>query len=84
MAVLNEEDRIHVWAKLMQKYSSDGETIGIIKQDLRAAVNALDDYMDTNAVAMNSTLPEPAKSGLTQAQKALILSYVVLKRYGVI
>ena len=84
MAVLDEASRIEVWAELMRKYSRDGETIGINKADLRAAVNAVDNYMDNNAAAMNNELPQPAKGTLTPAQKALILSYVVLKRYKVI
>ena len=84
MAVLDEAARVAVWAELMRKYSNDGETIGITKVDLRAAINALDDYMNDNAAAMNNELPQPAKGTLTAAQKALVLSFVVLKRYKVI
>ena len=84
MAVLDEASRIEVWAELMRKFSRDGETIGIIKPDLRAAVDALDDYMDANAAVMNNELPQPARAELTSAQKAIILSFVVLKRYKVI
>ena len=84
MAVLDEASRTEVWAELMRKYSRDGETIGITKQDLRAAVDALDDFMDANAATINNALPQPAKAELTSAQKALMLSFVVLKRYKVI
>jgi hypothetical protein len=83
MAVLDETARVDVWAKLMRKYSTDGDSIGIDKAALRAAINALDDFMDDNAATINNALPEPAKGSLTQAQKALMLSYVVLKRYQV-
>jgi hypothetical protein len=83
MAVLDETARVDVWARLMRKYSTDGDSIGINKADLRAAINALDDFMDANAATINNALPEPAKSSLTQAQKALMLSFVVLKRYQV-
>ena len=84
MAVLDEASRVEVWAELMRKYSSDGESIGINKPDLRAAVDALDTFMNTNAATINNALPQPAKSALTVQQKALMLSYVVLKRYRVI
>jgi len=84
MAVLNEASRIEVWAELMRQYSNDGESIGINKADLRAAVDALDTFMDNNAAAINSALPQPARGGLTTPQKAIMLSYVVLKRYKVI
>lgn len=85
MAILDEADRVEVWAELMRKYSRDGETIGAItKADLRTAVDALDDFMNANAATINNALPEPAKAVLTPAQKALMLSFVVLKRYKVI
>ena len=84
MAVLDEASRVEVWAELMRKYSSDGESIGINKPDLRTAVDALDTFMNTNAATINNALPQPAKSALTVQQKALMLSYVVLKRYRVI
>jgi hypothetical protein len=83
MAVLNETERVDVWAKLMRQYSSDGETIGINKPELRAAVDAIDDYMHDNAATINNALPTAAKTTLTAAQKAVLLSYVVLKRYQV-
>jgi len=65
----------------MRKYSADGETIGIAKADLRAAVDALDTYFNDNAATINNTLPTAARNGLTQAQKAILLQYVVYKRY---
>ncbi|NIQ12714.1 MAG: hypothetical protein GWN55_04280 [Phycisphaerae bacterium] len=83
MAVLPEADRADVWAELMRKYSTDGETIGIPKADLRAAVDAIDNYMNDNAAAINQSLPEPARTTLTASQKAILLSYVVFKRYQV-
>lgn len=55
--------------------------ITITKPDLLAAVNALDDFLVNNAAAVNNALPAAAKAGLTTAQKALLLMYVVDKRY---
>lgn len=83
MAVLDELARVEVWAELMRKYSRDGETIGIDKPALRAAVDSIDDYMDDNAAAINAGIPQPARGVLTAQQKALMLSFVVLKRYKV-
>ena len=84
MAELDETARTKVWSDLMKRYSEDGESINVTKADLRAAVDALDSYLDDNAGDINNALPNPAKSELTQSQKALLLSYVVLKRYEVI
>ena len=81
MATLPDGDRAAAWANLMRRWSANGETIGVTKDDLRAAVNALDDYLDTNAAAINSALPIAARTNLTVAQKALLLQYVVARRY---
>ena len=81
MAILPDEDRVEIWAQLMREYSHDEESIGIEKPDLRAAVNAVDQWLESNAVSANDALPEPAKSKLTKQQKALIMSYVIQKRY---
>jgi hypothetical protein len=78
MAVLTDEDRRAIWAKWMQV---NLEACGIEKGDLRAAFNAADDWVDTNRVSFNSAIPEPARSSLTAAQKARILSLVVEARF---
>lgn len=81
MAVLDETNRAAVWAEYMRKLSSDGESIGVTKPELRAAVNALDTFLEDNAAAINSAIPQPARSALTTTQKALLLNYVVTQRY---
>jgi hypothetical protein len=79
MAVLINADRAAVWASLM---TDNTEVCSITKTDLRAAVNAIDDFLEANATAINNTLPAAAKAGLSVAQKARLLSYVVRKRWG--
>ncbi len=81
MAVLDEANRREVWAEFMRELSADRENIGVNKVDLRAAVDALDDFMNTNAAAINNAFPQPAKAQLTTAQKALLLNYVVYRRW---
>ena len=78
MAVLSDQDRFSVWADWMRK---NMDNISITKSELRAAVDALDDFMNTNAAVINSAIPQPARGSLTTAQKAAILSFVVMKRY---
>jgi len=41
MAVLSNADRREVWAEF-QRTPEAGETFGLVKDDLRAAVNAID------------------------------------------
>lgn len=81
MAVLADQDRFDLWADYMRDRAVGAVGGTMSKADLRAAVNALDDFMNTNAAAINSAIPLPARTVLTQAQKALLLVYVIQKRY---
>lgn len=56
----------------------------LTKADLRAAVNAVDDWADANAVGFNTAIPQPARGAMTSKQKTLLLSYVILKRAGIL
>lgn len=81
MAVLSDNDRFACWRELMQKSGLLG---ALTKAELRAAVNAIDDWVDANAAAFNTAIPQPARAVLTSKQKALILMLVTDKRFGVL
>ena len=83
MAALTTTDRSVVWADAMRQFSTLTLPCGITKPALRAAVDAADDWADTNASSYNLALPQPARSSLTAKQKALILAFVILRRYEV-
>jgi hypothetical protein len=80
MAVLSETDRQKVWRGLMRYWSQQQETLGLNKADLRAAVDATDDWIDANQGAFNSALPAAAQSNLTAAQKTMLFMTVALLR----
>jgi hypothetical protein len=67
----------------MQGLSASGEPVSITKAQLRAAVDAADQWADDNASAYNQAIPQPARGALTAAQKARILMFVVRRRYEV-
>lgn len=48
--------------------------------DLRAAINAVDQWAEDNASEYNTAIPQPARGVLTAKQKSWLLVYVVLKR----
>lgn len=82
MAVLTAQQRAEVRSDFMQALSAIHEQCtGLTKADLLAAVNGLDDYLNTNAAAINSAIPQPARANLSTAQKARLLNLVVTKRY---
>jgi len=83
MAVLIDNDRITMMQKFAQDMSGTRTAVSIVKADLRAAVNAIDDWVEANASAFNTTIPQPARGALTTQQKAKRLWYVVQRRFEV-
>lgn len=80
MAVLSDPDRINVWAEFMRNGQGD---LGVTKAELRAAVDAIDSWMDTNTASFNTAIPQPARGAMSTRQKAALLKAVVTKRYQV-
>lgn len=80
MAVLDESDRAALWAELMRSLSTLRVPVSITKQELRAVVNAADDWVDANAASYNAALPQPGRSALTAAAKRAVLVFVITAR----
>jgi len=83
MAELSIVDRKRLHKKTMSDFSNDRESVALTKADLRAVIDALDTYMNNNAAAINSTIPQPARSALTAKQKAKLLMAVIKRRWEV-
>lgn len=81
MAVLGSTDRANISAEWQRDRSAVRDTLPLLKADIRAAVDAIDAWLDTNAAAFNSTIPQPARGALTTQQKADLLVYVAKRRY---
>lgn len=80
MAVLADAERFALWAQWMQDNTG---SIAITKAELRAALNAADQWAEDNAVSYNAAIPQPARGSLTATQKARILTYVVRRRFEI-
>ena len=78
MAVLSDQDRADVTQEFMQQAKGP---LTIVKTDVRACVNGLDDYYNANAGAINQSLPLPGRTALTINDKALMDTLVKNKRY---
>lgn len=57
MAKLSEEQRREFWAELMRYWSRRCVQVGVLKQELRAAVDAVDDWLDAAGDLSISPLP---------------------------
>lgn len=82
MAVLSDGDRAATCADYLSELSAERVVVaGLTKADVRAALNALDQYLHDNAAAINTAIPQPARTNLTTAQKARLMMFVIRKRY---
>ena len=81
MAVLQDADRIAVWLQFMRENRAE-ITGALTKAELRAAVDAADQWVSDNASSFNTALPVAARTALNASQKAAILMFVVAKRFG--
>lgn len=77
---LTTGERAEVNAELQRRFSVDTLPCSIAKADLRAAVDAIDDWVDANSASFNAAIPQPARGALSSTQKALLLDYVVRRR----
>lgn len=84
MAVLSAADRLAVRKMITDFICDNRESVAVTKAQLQAAINGLDDYVDTNATAINQAIPNGARTNLTTKQKAFCLGYVCMKRAGVL
>ena len=82
MAVMTDTDRQELWGEFMSRLSGGREsTDTLTKADLRAALNAVDDWVSDNQASFNSAIPQPARGVLTTPQKVRLLNMVVDKRF---
>lgn len=81
MAVLSDEDRRRTWAQLMRT----GVGIpGVVKADLRAAVDATDAWIEANQAAYNAALPQPFRGAASLDAKTLLFCFVAMRRAGLL
>lgn len=79
VAVLPDLDRVRIWAWFMRR-NSDGSNY--TKADLRAAVDATDAWIESNASSYNTALPQPFRGAATAQQKTDLLCWVAQRRAG--
>ena len=81
MAALPDLDRNRIWRWFMRKNT---EVCGFTKTDLRAAVDATDAWIDSNASSFNTALPVAFRTNATLAQKTILFCWVAMRRAGIL
>jgi hypothetical protein len=75
--------RLQAFRDMLDEIRKADTPCNTTKAQLQAAVDAIDDWLDANAAAMNSALTAAARNGLTTPQKAMLLMAVIARRYRV-
>lgn len=79
MAALPDLDRNRIWRHFMRRNT---EGCAFTKDELRAAVDATDTWIDNNAGSYNSALPVAFRTGATLIQKTFLFCLVAMRRAG--
>jgi hypothetical protein len=78
---MDATNRLRTWAQLMRNLPGN---LAVTKQDLRAAVDATDDWIEANQTSFNTALPQPFRGSATLAQKTFLFCYVAMRRAGLL
>lgn len=83
MAVLSSEERRRIMAYAMRQASTLAVS-GVDKTELRAAIDATDAWIDSNAASFNSALPVTFRTNANLVQKTILFCYVAMRRAGIL
>ena len=81
MAVLPDATRQKVTDRYMASQSKEGNQLNMLASDVRAAVNANDDYIVSIAAEANAALPDAFRENATKKQKSELFTGVSYERY---
>jgi len=84
MALIDETGRQRIWRGLMRFWSNQRSALGVNKTNLRAAIDATDQWIEDNQTSFNNALPTNARNNLTAAQKTILFCAVALARVGLV
>ncbi|MFD9949711.1 hypothetical protein ACFWYW_55505 [Nonomuraea sp. NPDC059023] len=77
MALLDETNRVRTFAQWMR---TNLENCGFTKAQLRAALDATDQWIEDKQVEFNQALPAAFRTNASLAQKTLLFCFVAMRR----
>ena len=80
---LSEPERELVFLNVEEDYSKNRIPTSLSRQDLRAAVAAIDDWIDANLASFVAALPQAVRDGTTTRQKVRMFQHAIAKRWEV-
>jgi hypothetical protein len=82
MTTMSEAERVWTWTGLISQMRREVD-VGdpAVRNEILAAVEATDDWVDANQSSYNTALPAAFKTWATPRQKALLLAMVLMRRH---
>ena len=85
MALLSDTDRQEAAREYARRYFvALSKTANFDHDQLKAAVDTTDAWIDSNQNQYNNALPVSFRNGATLTEKTLLFSYVAMKRAGIL
>lgn len=81
MAVMTDVQRLAVRDTILSAIAREAAYLGLDKPEIRQIVDAADQYISDNAVAMNTAIPAAVRAKASTSTKARIYAAVMLARY---
>ena len=81
MAQLTSQDIDDIYAEWMRQMSDAREEISISKSDVRSMIVGIDGFFSDNAAAANASIPQPARSAVSQSGKGRASTLIIAKRW---
>lgn len=78
---MDATNRLRTFAQTMRNWPG---SIGVTKTELKAALDATDDWIESNQASFNSALPQPFRGSATTPQKTFLFCYVAMRRAGLL
>lgn len=80
MAVLADADRADIWAQIMRDFVALGIETDLTKAEVRQLIDAADDWLETDRLRYNATIPPGIRSRASMPLKLYALSAAALRR----
>lgn len=82
---LDTTQRYDAMRKLVKEmFVTSNQTAQLTTEEVRLLIDNLDDYIESNATAINQAIHASIRSKATLSQKALALAFVGMKRGNII
>jgi len=81
---MDATNRLRTWSQIMRDWPRGTGLPGTTKPDLRAAIDATDDWIEANQGSFNAALPLPFRTAATAPQKTFLFCYVAMRRAGLL